>query len=146
MLCEAIAVAVPNIRTAYQLIPAVIFLNFAFSGIFVKTPTLPLGSKWLPVISLFRWTVEAQSINMFEADTALVCVDQFYFCTYEAFMTIFGWSTNSKSYCLWVIIINLVAYRVAILLAQMFKTFAQRGRRQFREGIKENENLYTANF
>jgi ABC-type multidrug transport system ATPase subunit len=144
MLCEAIAVMVPDIRTAYQLIPGVVFLNFAFSGIFVKTPTLPLGSRWLPVISLFRWTVEAQAINQFDGDSSLVCVEQFYFCTYESFITLFGWATNSKYYCLYVIIINLFVYRAMILMAQMFKTFAQRGRRQFREGIKESENLYTS--
>ena len=142
ILCEAISVAVPDIRAAYQLIPGILFFNFAFSGIFVKSPTLPVGAKWLPVISLFRWVTEAQAINLFSDDSTTAALPLLDFNGYDAFMAIFGWEGGNKMYCLWIIIVNLLVYRGFVLLAMVIKTFAQRGRRQFRKGIKEEERLY----
>lgn len=142
MLCEAIATAAPDIRTSYQLIPGIVFFNFAFSGIFIKGPTIPPGVRWLPNLSLFRWAIEAQSINLYNDNANLVCVDPFYFCTYDAYLELFGWMNESKWYCLWIIVVNMAVYRMLILLGQLYKTYAQRGRRQFRQGIEEEERLY----
>lgn len=141
-MCEAIAIAVPNIRGAYTLIPGLIFFNFAFSGIFVKSPTLPNGAEWLPQISLFRWIVQSQVINLFSDDTTLPCIDQFYFCVYDGFMGLFGWTDISKWSCYWIIIANLAVFRGATLLALVFRSFSQKGRRQFRKDAMEEEKLY----
>ena len=132
MLCEAIAIAVPDIRTAYQLIPGIVFFNFAFSGIFVKGPTLPDGAQWLPYVSLFKWTVEAQVINLFDEDGTAATIPALYFSAYKAFLNIFGWASDTKWSCFYVIVVNLAVYRGLILVAGILKTFAQKGRRQFR--------------
>ena len=144
MLCEACIVVSPNIRSAYLLIPAVVFLNFAFSGIFVKGPTLPAWFFWLPEISLFRWTVQSQVINLYENDVKLVCVPQFYFCTYDGFLGLFGWLGTTKWRCFWVIVSNLIIYRGIVLVTLIFRTITQKGLRQFREveDIHADERVY----
>jgi len=139
MLCEAVIVASPTVRGAYLAIPGVVFMNFAFSGIFVKTPTLPTwAADWLPEISLFKWTVQSQVINLFNFDSSLVCVNAFYFCTYSGFLGLFGWNDTTKWKCFWVIVTNLAVYRGIVLLALLFRTVTQKGMRQFR--VVENEN------
>lgn len=142
MLCEAAAIIAPDIRAAYQLIPAILFFNFAFSGIFVKNPTLPDGAGWLPSISLFRWVVQAQVINLFDNDSTLICVELFHFCLYDSFVALFGWENESKWYCFWIIVWNLVIYRGFILIALLIRTLTQKGRRQFRKGEDELDRLY----
>ena len=142
MLCEAAAIASPDIRAAYTLIPAILFFNFAFSGIFVKNPTLPDGAGWLPTISLFRWVVQAQVINIFDNDSALVCVPLFDFCLYDSFIELFGWENESKWHCFWIIVYNLIIYRGFILIALLGKTLAQKGRRQFKRGEDYLDRLY----
>ena len=139
MLCEAVIVASPTVRGAYLASPGVVFMNFAFSGIFVKTPTLPTwAADWLPEISLFKWTVQSQVINLFNFDSSLVCVEAFYFCTYSGFLGLFGWNDTTKWKCFWVIVTNLAVYRGIVLLALLFRTVTQKGMRQFR--VVENEN------
>ena len=71
----------------------------------VKTPTLPFWADWLPTISLFRWTVQSQVINLFEDDAALKCTTTFSFCPYDAFLALFGWGQKSKWSCFWIIIV-----------------------------------------
>ena len=141
MLCEAIAVLVPDIRTAYQLIPGIVFFNFAFSGIFVKSPTLPNGAQWLPYVSLFKWTVEAQVINLFDDDSTQANLPALYFSAYKAFLNIFGWASDTKWGCFYVIVVNLAVYRGFLLVAGVLKTFAQKGRRQFRN-VTPEDKLY----
>jgi hypothetical protein len=139
MLCEAVIVASPNVRGAYLAIPAVVFLNFAFSGIFVKTPTLPRwAADWLPEISLFKWTVQSQVINLFNDDDSLICVPPFYFCTYSGFLGLFGWTQTTKWNCFWVIVTNLAVYRGIVLLTLIFRTITQKGMRQFRVVEKQH--------
>ena len=132
MLCETMAVCATTLRNGYIYIPAMIFLNFAFSGIFVKGPTLPDWAAWVPTFSLFRWTVEAEVINLFNGDPDLKCVPLLYFCTYDAFVGLFGWDGVTKWTCFYAIVINLVVSRGLILVAYIYRTFAQKGVRQFR--------------
>ena len=140
-LCEAMAVIATDLRSAYILIPAVLFLNFAFSGIFVKTPTLAYWNDWLPTISLFRWTVQSQVVNLFNNDPSLICIPAFDFCVYNGFLSIFGWNGTSKWQCFWIIIVNLAVYRGLILIALVFRSFSQKGRRQFKKADEEFEQI-----
>ena len=142
MLCEAVATAVSDIRAAYQVIPGVLFFNFAFSGIFVKTPTLAPWAHWLPTISLFRWVVQAQVINLFDDDSTLPVIPLFSFSAYDKFLGLFGWGNISKWKCFWIIVWNLIVYRGMILIFTVIKTSAQKGRRQFRKPIQDQYKMY----
>ena len=98
MMSEAIVFAVPDIRAAYILIPAVTFIQFMFSGLFLKAASLP---QWLapfaPSISLIRWTMQGNFINQFEFNTTIFpSINTYSF--YDAFLTLFGWGGKYFSF------------------------------------------------
>lgn len=67
MMSEAIVYIVPDIRSAYLVIPALCFVQFAFSGLFLKPVLLPRWmAPWAPSISVIRWAMQAEFINQFD--------------------------------------------------------------------------------
>jgi hypothetical protein len=58
-LSEIIIFGSPDKRVAYTSIPGLAFLNFLFSGLFIKAQSLPswLG-PWAPSISMIRWNMQ----------------------------------------------------------------------------------------
>lgn len=138
MASEAVIYAVPSPRDCYQIIPFIVFLNFAFSGILIKATTLAeWDGSWMPSASLMRWLVQSQVINEFYNDNdAFPYIELFNYSTYDAFLSIFGWGGKTKYYCLYMILINIAVYRVLTLIAISTISLSQKGVRQFRKPIE----------
>ena len=142
MLVETFVLVLPDIRSAYSVIPGVSFLLFFFSGIMLKPSTLPNWLQpWLPSVSIIRWTMQAEFINEFEGDDDVFPVINGSYSTYDAFLGLFGWGGKTKWTCLNILVLNLFIYRTVTLLAMMRKTVTQRGKRIYRKHFIE-ERMY----
>jgi hypothetical protein len=132
MVTEAIIFAIVNdIRIAYLAIPAMSFIFFCFCGFFVKPSTLPHWiACWAPSFSIIRWSMQALFINMFsdDRDTFPVVNNT---NTYKTFLSLFGWGGKTKWYCLEMMLVNIVVYKVIAFIVAGCEVVSQRGGRQF---------------
>jgi hypothetical protein len=142
-LVTAIVYTLPDVRSAYSVIPAVGFLLFFFSGIIIKPSTLPGWlAPWLPSVSLVRWLTQAIIINEFEDNLdAFPEVGPNHYSTYEAFLQLFGWGGKTKWFCFRIVVLNMIIYKVFSLLTTILTTISQRGKRNLREA-KHEVRLY----
>lgn len=137
-LSETVINIVPDIRGAYLIIPALIFVHFSLSGLFIKYQTMPTWiSPWVPSLSIIRWAMQSEWINAFASTTCnlpSICVFPYVgsYSTYGAFLGLFGWGGKTKWYCLGMIIINFMVYRFTALLASGLRASLQRGERRFK--------------
>ena len=142
MLVETLVLLLPDIRSAYGVIPGVSFMLFFFSGLIIKPSTLPNWLQaWLPSVSIIRWTMQAEFINEFEGDEDVFPVINGSYSTYDAFLGLFGWGGKTKWMCLNILVLNLVIYRMVTLFAMLRKTVTQRGARIYRKHFVE-ERMY----
>jgi hypothetical protein len=130
-LVETIVYVLPDIRTAYRLVPAVGFLLFYFSGIPVRPDLLPRwAAPWLPSVSMIRWLTQGLLINEYQYNRdAFPEVGPQQFSTYNYALSLFGWGGKTKWYCLYMLLINLAIYRALYLAVSIYHTTAQKGRR-----------------
>lgn len=133
MMSEAVVYLVPDIRTAYLVIPALCFVQFAFSGLFLKPILLPRWlAPWAPSISVIRWAMQAEFINQFDGSTVV----PFGFHTqnysaFGAFLSLFGWGGKTKWYCLYMILAMVAIFRFATLFSAGLSSQLSRGGRKF---------------
>ena len=133
MLVESLVTVLPNIRSAYSVIPSVIFLLFFLSGLFIKPDTLPgWGQPWMPSVSIIRWGMQALSINEFNDNTDIFPEVPFDYSMYDAYMALFGWGGKTKWDCFYIIVLNLAIYRSATYIIMRIATAAQVGRRHLK--------------
>lgn len=142
MLTEAVMFSASSIRTGYQVIPGVVFVNFVFSGLMIKPVTLPNWLGWAPAATLCRWVLQAQILNQFDGDTgAFPYIDLFNYSTYDAYLSLFGFGGKTKWYCFYMILINIFVFRLLTLLMIVLKTHGQKGLRQFKK-VEEADKMY----
>ena len=141
VLVQTLCLFLPDVRAAYGAVPAVGFMLFYFSGLMVKSSTYPdwLG-PWLPSVSIIRWAMQAEFINQFDSNLVFPIVNNKY-STYDAFLSLFGWGGKTKLFCLEILIVNFIVYKVIMLLAIIKKTISQRGHR-FARQHKSVERMY----
>lgn len=155
LLAEWVMSIVPDMRSAYMLIPLLVFVNFAFSGLFLKFSTLPSFTKgWSPSLSAIRWLLQANFINRFQNDTCNplelcsngeLCTCAFpilpaypdNYSTYLHFEELFGWKGKTEWDCLWILLAMFVAYRFATLICTGIKATVLKGSRKFKKTTDE---------
>lgn len=126
-------------RSFYGTIPGFGFLLFFFSGLMVKSSTLPEWTRpWLPSFSIIRWAMQSMTINRFADNPDLFPVVGNY-DTYTALLTSFGWGGKTKFYCQNIVILNMFIFRFLTYLALYYNSRSQVGRRTL---LKEEDNLY----
>lgn len=137
MMAEAIVQAVPDIRSAYVLIPALVFIQFAFSGLFIKQGSLP---PWLaafaPDTSMIRWSMQGNFINQFQYNTTVFPPNNVY-DFYLAFLQIFSWQGLTRDYCVLMILVFCFAFKLLSLLVMSLTAVYQRGGRSFKKQIED---------
>jgi ABC-type multidrug transport system ATPase subunit len=159
VLCEAVCVAVPDVRSAYLTLPVVSMVMFFFSGLPVKPATLPdWVGPWGPSISLIRWVSQSLVLNEFDGQTCSPAVTgetctfpevqiqggAVTIKTYSAFKTLFGWGGKTKYFCLEMVVINLIIFKILVLILLYVKPYLNRWRRHLRKVTKEE--ALTADF
>ena len=130
-MSEAVVYFVPSVRSAYLAIPALSFVQFAFSGLFLKPSLLPAWlAPWTPSISIIRWTMQADFINQFQGSKivpfGLVTPR---FSAYNAFLSLFGWGGKTKWYCLSMIVALTAIFKVVALVSSVLSASLSRGGR-----------------
>ena len=132
-LSEAVVFLVPTVRSAYLIIPAVSFVQFAFSGLFLKPSLLPdWMAPWAPSISIIRWTLQAEFINQFQGSQIIPFgLSLPNYSAFGAFLSLFGWGGKTKWFCFEMILVNVAIYKIATLFSIGVSSAISRGGRQF---------------
>jgi len=138
-LQEAIVYFSKDIRFAYLALALVFLVFFMFSGLFIKAASLPHWLGHITSISAIRWAMQGGWINLYQNNSnqfpTVGTAD-----TFTIFLTIFGWGGKSKYYCVGMIVIMVVVFRVAALICAGISSTAQKGGRKFRK----EENIIRA--
>ena len=139
MMVEAVVVLMPDIRGSYLLFPAICFVQFAFSGLFIKPGSLPRWmGPWGPSISLIRWFMQGNFINQFQYDTVVFPANNVY-NFYTAFLHLFGWGGKTKWFCLDSLFYFCLTFKGATLLFLILTAFMQRGGRNVKKAIAADD-------
>lgn len=133
MMSEAVVYIVPDIRSAYLLIPALSFVQFAFSGLFLKPSLLPEWlAPWAPSISIIRWCMQAEFINQFDGSKVVPFAFNIpMYNAFSAFLSLFGWGGKTKWYCFLMILVIVAIMRFATLISTAVSSAVSRGGRRF---------------
>jgi len=131
MLSEIVIFTSPDLRSSYVTIPAVAFLEFVTSGLFLKAGSFPnwLG-PWVPSVSLIRWIMQATFICVYEGNTtAFPPFSQLGtdYSLYYGYLSLFGWGGKTKWYCFYMLLINIAIFRFGCLLASAYSAFQAKG-------------------
>jgi len=128
MMVELIIYVAPSIRAAYLLVPAVSFLQFQFSGLFLKPVLLPTWMQsWAPSISLIRWTLQGSFLNQFQGSSMFPVLP--IYNTLSGFLSLFGWGGKSKWYCFNMVLVFIAIFRVATLIGTSLVSVLRKGGR-----------------
>jgi hypothetical protein len=128
LMAEVLIFGAAEKRSAYISIPAAAFLNFIFSGLFIKAGSLPGWlAPWAPSISLIRWNMQANFINQYEGNVAVFPTLPGGYSTYNSFLNLFGWGGKTMWFCIYMMLINLAVFKVASLFACGLSVQAQKG-------------------
>jgi hypothetical protein len=123
IMSETIIYAVPDIRTAYQMIPAISFIQFMFSGLFLKPVLLPRWvASWAPSISIIRWTLQGCFINQFQNNKSIF-PDLPNYSTFNSFESLYGWGGKTDWYCLSMILVAMVVFKITALISSMVRAY-----------------------
>jgi hypothetical protein len=133
MLAETIIVASEDKRGCYTGIPGSAFLNFLFSGLFLKAQSLPRWmAPWAPSVSMIRWNFQGNFINVYHGSDVFVTLPTGY-STYTAFLRLFGWGGKTKWYCFYMVCINVVVFKFISLWAGAICAVKRRGGKRSRD-------------
>jgi hypothetical protein len=131
LMSEFVIYSVADIRSAYLVIPGLVLVQFAFSGLFIKTASLPGWlSPWAPSASMIRWALEGNFINQFEDSSLFVNINGF--STYEEFLTLFTWQNQTKWLCINNLLYFMLVFKFGALLSNGVVTMYQKGGRSFK--------------
>jgi hypothetical protein len=115
-------------RSFYSSIPAMGFVLFFFSGLMIRSDTLPEWTQsWLPSVSIIRWSMQGMTINRFEGTGYFPTILNF--SVYDAVMSSLGWGGKSKGYCQDIVLLNMMIFRGLTFFALLLRAKTQDGHR-----------------
>ena len=140
MMVELIIYVVNSIRDAYLLVPAISFLQFQFSGLFLKPILLPTWMKaWAPSISLIRWTLQGSFLNQFQGSVLFPNLP--IYNVFSGFCSLYGWGGKTKWYCFNMVIFFLLMFRMLTLIGTAIVSQLRKGGRGGSRGNRDVESV-----
>lgn len=138
-MCEAIIYGSSNVPSNYGTISAVAALNFFFSGLFVKSQSLPRWlAAWVPSCSPVRWIAQTAFINLYKGDSdTFPTFPGTNYSNYKGFLNLFGWGGKTKWYCLGMLIIMIAVFRFFGLIVMGYTAFTAPGSRKVKHRTVE---------
>lgn len=131
MLSEIVIFMSADMRSSYITIPAVAFLEFVTSGLFLKAGSFPdWMSPWVTSVSLIRWIMQATFICVYSGNTeafppyTALGTD---YSLYYGYLSLFGWGGKTKWYCFYMLLVNIAIFRFFCLLASAYSAFQAKG-------------------
>jgi ABC-type multidrug transport system ATPase subunit len=127
--CEIGIYASEDVLASFVSITSIAFLSFVFSGLFVKTYSLPLWLQWFPNVVPIRWNMQGQYISYFKSQ---VGVGELFvpfpsgYSFYDTYMALFGWGHRSRWFCLGMNVAIFLVFRVLTYMVLCMKTFFKR--------------------
>ena len=128
LLSENVIFMIKDKRDCYTALTGLGFINFLFSGLFVKSAALPnwLG-PWAPSLSMIRWNMQGNYISVY--DGAFPVTPQG-FSPYTLFLSLFGWGGKTKYYCFYMLLINVIIYKIVSFLTSGISAALNKGGRR----------------
>jgi hypothetical protein len=129
MLSEVVIFLSEDMRSSYITIPAVAFLEFVTSGLFLKSGSFPEWmSPWICSVSLIRWIMQATFICVYSNDTeTFPFIKDTTYTLYTGYLNLFGWGGKSQWYCLYMLLANVAIFRFLCLLSSAYSAFQAKG-------------------
>ena len=129
MLSEVVIFLSEDMRSSYISIPAVAFLEFVTSGLFLKAASFPDWlSPWVPSVSLIRWIMQACFICVYDGNTDVFPpVKDTSYTLYTGYLNLFGWGGKTKWYCFYMLLANVAIFRFLCLLSSAYSAFQAKG-------------------
>ena len=131
MLSEIVIFSSPDMRSSYVTIPAMAFLEFVTSGLFLKAGSFPNWLRpWVPSVSLIRWIMQATFICVYDGNTeafppfSALGTD---YSLYDGYISLFGWGGKTKWYCFYMLLVNIAIFRFFCLLSSAYSAFQSKG-------------------
>jgi hypothetical protein len=126
VLSECVIFASPDKRSCYLGITVCAFLNFIFSGLFIKAQSLPhwMG-PWVPSISMIRWNMQANFINNYEDNPTAIPIQS----VYTSVLNLFGWGGKTKWFCFYMILLDIFIYKtISFIVSGLSAVFRKGGK------------------
>jgi hypothetical protein len=130
MLGEIVIYTSVDMRSSYVTIPAMAFLEFVTSGLFLKAGSFPEWMRgWVPSVSLIRWIMQGLFIAVYDGDTDTfpVVVPGTTYTLYTGYLNLFGWGGKTKWYCFYMILANCAIFRLGCLVTSAYSAFQAKG-------------------
>jgi ABC-type multidrug transport system ATPase subunit len=129
-LCQFIAAATPSQQAAISSFPAFLFFFIAFAGFIIRLPTLQSYLTWAPAITFLRWSFQGLIINEFDDNSNIQLspsgTPQAEAQAYDSFMHDLGFEDYERWDSIYVILANMVFFRIITFLAMKYINFEQR--------------------
>lgn len=131
LLAENVIFIMRDKRSCYTAITGLGFLNFLFSGLFVKPSSLPdwLG-PWAPSLSMIRWNMQANYISVYDG---VFPATQSGLSPYKVILHLFGWGGKTSWYCFKILVVNVIIYKVVSFLTNGISAALHKGGNKTRE-------------
>jgi hypothetical protein len=138
---ESVISLSPDLRSVYSLIPASGFVFFFFSGLIIKSNTLPEWTQpWMPSFSVIRWAMQGMAINRLPGTLPEVTTPFGSLSLYSLIMSSLGWGGKTKNYCMNVVLLNFGIYRMLTYAALSYRSMAQTGKRTLLKADEPQSN------
>lgn len=125
LLTENVIFLMPTKSACYTVVTSLGFLNFLFSGLFVKPDGLPDWlSPWAPSMSMIRWNMQANYVSLYDGAFPVTSTG---FSPYTILLGLFGWGGKTKWYCFYMLIINVIIYKVVSFLSNGISAAMNKG-------------------
>jgi hypothetical protein len=106
---EIIIHVAPDLLQVYLMLSSLAFVNFAFSGLFIKFQSLPgWMAAWVPSLSMIRWNMQANFLNVYENAFPSSSAG---FSPLNIILVLFGWGGKTKWFCLQCMVVLICVYK-----------------------------------
>jgi ABC-type multidrug transport system ATPase subunit len=127
LLTEIVVSLAEDRRSVYLGITSLGFTNFCFSGLFVKAQTLPHWMRpWVPSLSMIRWNMQGVFIDAFQDNARAIPAK----VVFTGILNLFGWGGKTMWYCFYMLLANILVYKVVSFWTSGFSAVMRRGGRR----------------
>lgn len=133
LLAENIVNLAPNKRSCYMGITSLGFMNFIFSGLFIKAQSLPRWmAPWVPSLSMIRWNMQGNFINVYQNNEAAIPLP----AVLTSIENLFGWGGKTKWYCVYMLLANILVYKTISFFSSGISAILRKGGRSVADDDK----------
>lgn len=132
VLTDCVIYVAVDKRACYTSITGLAFVNFVFSGLFIKSYTLPQWlAPWATSLSMIRWNMQGNFISTYKDNPDAFPTLPNGYSVYNSFLSLFGWGGKTAWFCFSCLIIMIIVYRCLGLFFMIGSIVSRKGGKRF---------------